>query len=304
MRGATGALEPLAAPEPGKPVVPTDGGRVEARNEIVEGLGLALLGAGLPHRQSVNPRGRPEARPAILDRVLRLRGDGRVVCIGHRGAAAIAPENTLASLLASVEAGVDVVELDVLVLDGRLVLGHSPRELPAERASLDDALETLAPHRVGIHVDVKARGGEEAIISSIERHGLQGRTYVSTFWAPVLRRCAALAPWLPRALSYPEDRVGISRSRALGPLTIAGATALRAALPRRLPGMLARAQATIAALHYAVVSRAAVTRCHALGVPVLVWTVDDPARVRRLDALGVDAIVSNDPKMLLATLRA
>jgi glycerophosphoryl diester phosphodiesterase len=236
--------------------------------------------------------------------VLTLRGDGDVVCIGHRGAAAVAAENTLASLRAAVEAGVDVVELDVLVVDGDLLLGHSLRELPRERATLDDALGALSPHPVGIHVDVKSRGGEREIVEAISRHGLERRTYVSTFWPPVLQRCAELAPWLPRALSYPEDRVGISRSRALGPLTIAGARTLRAALPRRIGGLLARAQATIASLHYAVVSRAAVERCHALGVPVLVWTVDDMVRARRLEALGVDAIVSNDPQMLVATLRA
>jgi glycerophosphoryl diester phosphodiesterase len=236
--------------------------------------------------------------------MLTLRGDGNLVCIGHRGAAAIAPENTVGSLLAAVEVGVDVVELDVLVVGGELVLSHSARELPVARATLEDALRTLAPHPVGVHIDVKSRGAEPAIVDDIVRHGLERRTYVSTFWPSVLRRFAELAPWLPRALSYPEDRAGISRSRALGPLTIAGATALRTALPRRIAGLLARAEATIAALHYAVVSRAVVERCHAVGAPVLVWTVDDIARARRLADLGVDAIVSNDPKMLLATLRA
>jgi glycerophosphoryl diester phosphodiesterase len=236
--------------------------------------------------------------------MLGLRGDGNLVCIGHRGAAGIAPENTVGSLLAAVELGVDVVELDVLVVDGALLLGHSARELPAERATLDDALRALAAHPVGVHIDVKSRGGEREIVDDIVCHGLERRSYVSTFWPSVLRRFADLAPWLPRALSYPEDRAGLSRSRAFGPLTIAGAAALRAALPRRIVGLLARAEATIAALHYAVVSRAVVERCHAVGAPVLVWTVDDMARATRLEELGVDAIVSNDPKRLLATLRA
>ena len=68
--------------------------------------------------------------------------------------------------------------------------------------------------------------------------------------------------------------------------------------------MLTNAGATLASLHHAVVSPATVERCHAAGFPVLVWTVDDPALIRRLDALGVDALVSNDPKMLRATLAA
>ena len=67
--------------------------------------------------------------------------------------------------------------------------------------------------------------------------------------------------------------------------------------------MLAGAAARIASLHHAVVSRAVIERCHDLEVPVLVWTVDEPQLARRLEALGVDAIVSNDPETLRATLQ-
>jgi len=236
--------------------------------------------------------------------VLVLRGDGRCLRIGHRGAAAVAPENTLPGLQAAVDAGVDVVELDVVTLDGRLVLGHSVRELREQPATFDEALAALAKADVGVHVDVKVKGDEDAIAEAILRHGVADRAYVSAFWPATLRRFAEVAPELPRALSYPEDRVGVSRRRALGPLTVVGAAALRGVLPRRIVGMLANACATLASLHHAVVSPATVERCHAAGFPVLVWTVDDPVLIRHLDALGVDAIVSNDPKMLGATLAA
>jgi hypothetical protein len=52
-----------------------------------------------------------------------LRGPERPFVIGHRGAAGVAPENTLASLEAAVEAGVDIVEFDV---QPNLRLGHTP----------------------------------------------------------------------------------------------------------------------------------------------------------------------------------
>ena len=58
---------------------------------------------------------------------------------------------------------------------------------------------------------------------------------------------------------------------------------------------LARANAL--SLHHSLCSRAVVRAAHALGAPVLAWTANDPATVRRLDALGVDAIVSDDPGM-------
>jgi glycerophosphoryl diester phosphodiesterase len=234
---------------------------------------------------------------------MELRRDGRPLAIGHKGAAALAPENTLASLEAAVAAGVDVVEFDVLPhADGRLVLAHSARELPADVLALDAALEWLAARECGIHVDVKGVGFEQRVVDALERHGLGGRAYVSSSRPPSLRRFAELAPALPRALSYPEDRLGITRTPLAAPLVAGGLAALRRALPARIAGLLARAGATIASLNHPLVSRAVVERCHALGVPVVAWTVDEPERVEQLAALGVDGLVSNDPRMLLATL--
>lgn len=224
--------------------------------------------------------------------------------IGHKGAAALAPENTLASLEAAVAAGVDVVEFDVVALDGRLVLGHSLRELPAERATLDDALALLARAGVGAHVDLKVEGAEEEIAGTIARHGLVERAFVSTTRAAVLRRFAAVAPELGRALTYPEDRYGLTRHRVGAPLVACGIAAARRTLPRRIGALLARAEATKASLNDPLVTAAVVERCHALGVPVIAWTVNDPARLRELAELGVDAVVTDDPRIFAATLAA
>ena len=89
---------------------------------------------------------------------MNLRRGDRPLLIGHKGAAALEPENTLGSLSRAVELGRDLVEFDVLSLEGRLVLGHSPEELPDEPASLDDALALLAESGVGAHVDLKWHG--------------------------------------------------------------------------------------------------------------------------------------------------
>ena len=89
------------------------------------------------------------------------RLDGKFARVGHRGASALAPENTLRALELAVELGCDMLEFDVLPLrDGTLVLAHSKRELPLEQATLDDAL-ALAGERfpdVGLQLDLKARG--------------------------------------------------------------------------------------------------------------------------------------------------
>jgi glycerophosphoryl diester phosphodiesterase len=57
-------------------------------------------------------------------------------------------------------------------------------------------------------------------------------------------------------------------------------------------------------LHHAVVTAAAVERAHAAGAAVWAWTVDDSAELARLDAAGVDAIISNNPEIFggMATL--
>ncbi len=83
---------------------------------------------------------------------MNLRRDGgRPLVIGHRGAARVAPGNTLASLEAAVRAGADIVEFDV---SPGLVLAHSPGELPADALSLDQALDFLRGTTVGVHLDV------------------------------------------------------------------------------------------------------------------------------------------------------
>ncbi len=83
-----------------------------------------------------------------------------------------------------------------------------------------------------------------------------------------------------------------------------GTLALRRALVTRVPAMIARAGAEVLMLQHAVVSPAAVARAHHAGAAVWAWTVDDPDELARLDAAGVDAVISNDPTIFsaLATL--
>ena len=227
------------------------------------------------------------------------RGDDRPLLIGHRGAAAVAPENTLASLEAAVDAGADIVEFDVLP---GLRLGHSVREAAAEPLALDDALAFLARHDVGVHLDLKHQGYERDVAVAVARHALGERALVSTAFASIARRMRAAAPELPVAIGYPRDRLGVSKLRWPAPLPRTGAAAVRQAMPLRVPLLLCWARATVLALHHTLCSRAAVATAHRLGAPVLAWTVNDEAALRCVVAAGVDGIVSDDPKTVLATL--
>ena len=229
---------------------------------------------------------------------MKLLRDARVIRVGHRGAAALAPENTLQSFEVALEHGVDAIEFDVLSLaDGPLVLGHSLAELPADRATLDDALEFLRDRDVALHVDLKLTTRLDEVVAALDRHGLGERTVVSSFHLPSLEAVAAHAPQLSIGFTYPEDRYGVSKRRGMKPVIRLGTLALRRAVVARVPQMIARAGAQALMLQHAVVSPAAVARAHAAGAAVWAWTVDDPGELARLDAAGVDAVISNDPRL-------
>lgn len=210
-----------------------------------------------------------------------LRGDGRVLRIGHRG----------------IEDGVDVVELDVI---GGLLVAHSRAE--AEGApGLDDELERLAARGLAVQIDAKEPGVAEELVAALARHGLESRSFVSTPSMQILREFAAAAPALPRSLSYPEDRLGLSGRSVAEPLVRAGLGAGRLALPVRLPRLLRAAGASAVTLDHRVVSRRAIEVCHRLGVAVVAWTVNEPVLASSLVESGIDAIITDDPRIVSAT---
>jgi len=226
------------------------------------------------------------------------RDPERPFVIGHRGAAGVAPENTLASLEAGVEAGADIVEFDV---QPNLRLGHTDE--PADDApSLDDALDYLRAHGKVAHLDLKLPGYEAEVLAAVRSHGMEERAYISTTWLATMRTLALLAPTLPRAIGYPRDRHGVSKLPWPPIAGQVGAAAARVAMPLRVPLLLQRTGATVLALHHTLCTTTVVRHAHARLVPVLAWTTNDPAAVRRAASFGVDAVVTDDPRMALATL--
>src|SRR5215470_9346113 len=95
------------------------------------------------------PDARHPDRPgssAAVRRVIDLaRPGGRPLVVGHRGAAAVAPENTLEGFRTAAALGVDLIEFDVLPLpDGRIMVAHSLEELASDAPLLDDVLGWFA----------------------------------------------------------------------------------------------------------------------------------------------------------------
>jgi glycerophosphoryl diester phosphodiesterase len=229
------------------------------------------------------------------------RPDGRFARVGHRGASALAPENTPEAFALAVELGCDMLEFDVLALaDGTLVVAHDARRMSNPGVvTFEHALEffTARLPTVGLQVDLKRRGIEAAVVEALRRHGVLERSWVSGFDADSLRRVAELEPALPRSFTLPRDRLGVSKRGPLAPLVRSALRSIGASLPRRIPKLLARAGATALTLHHSVASEEAIARAHDLDVPVYVWTVDDRPTVERLVGWGADGIITNDPRV-------
>jgi glycerophosphoryl diester phosphodiesterase len=207
-----------------------------------------------------------------------------VIRIAHR-------TNTLDAIDAAAHAG--GVELDVRRRDNVLVLAHDDDEETG--ALLDAALACAAGLGLLVQLDVKEAGFEAEAAAALRAHDV--RAFVSSPSPDVLRAFAAVAPDLPLALTYPEDRHGLTRLPR--PLVLAWLAVARLVLPLRLPGLLRAADASVATLNVHVFSRRAASAARRAGAEVYVWTVNDPEKVGDLAINGAAAIISDDPRIFL-----
>ncbi|MFO7663549.1 MAG: glycerophosphodiester phosphodiesterase family protein [Chloroflexota bacterium] len=226
----------------------------------------------------------------------------RPLIIGHRGASADAPENTLAAFALALEQGADGIEFDVrLCADGVPVVIHDDtvdrtsdgtgrvidltldelKQLAIDQTHaipmLDDVFETFGRAPL-YNVELKAGGGvgdnglAAAVVARIAAHRLGDRVLVSSFNPFVLRRARRLLP-----TTVP---VGLLRERAW----------LRAG------HALVRAQADHP--DHTLVDEALMGWARDRNLRINVWTVDDPAEAQRMTRLGVHAIITNKPSLI------
>jgi glycerophosphoryl diester phosphodiesterase len=225
---------------------------------------------------------------------LLRRGDAPLR-IGHRGAAALAPENTLESFERALELGCDGIEFDVVPTRDGLGVAH---DLDApDTPPLHEALEFFATRDTILQVDLKAHGHEAELVRALREHDLLERTVVSSFHLRSLRALQHIEPALPRSFTYPEDKLGIAKYRAMHRPIRVGLHVMRRLLPRRLGAMLTLADASALTLIYTVVTREIVEVCHARGVAVWAWTVNDSGIAASLGEMGADAIITDDPRI-------
>jgi glycerophosphoryl diester phosphodiesterase len=227
--------------------------------------------------------------------------------VGHKGADLIAPGNTFASFDAALEAGVDMIEFDVLPErpdgGGALILAHdyhAAAQMQPRPHTLEEGLahlngETFAD--VHLDVDLKLPGYELRVLEALRAHDAVDRALVSSQYLGSLQLLRGADPALRLGWSVPRLRRDPTRS----PLTIGPAIALLQVYRRILPRQAASAIRTLRLdalmAQWRLVTRGLVEAVHGAGAEIYVWTVDDAAQIARLEALGVDGVISNDPRL-------
>jgi glycerophosphoryl diester phosphodiesterase len=238
------------------------------------------------------------------------RRDGRPLRIGHRGAALLAPENTLASFRAAAETGVDLIEFDVIRHGDQLVVAHDIEDVGPETPSLDDALRFFVEEapEIGVHLDLKLTECERELVEALRRHGLVERSFVSSYYVRTARAIAAHDGAVRTGFTVPRRILRLSEDGRSAPVTRVGLRVLRWLTPLLVRPLLAMTRATDLVAHHSLVTSGCVRAAHARGAAVVAWTVDDPRVLERLARAGVDAVVTNDPRIFasetMSTLRA
>lgn len=239
------------------------------------------------------------------------------VVIGHRGAAAAAPENTLAGLRKAHELGVNWVEFDVrLSADGRCILLHDDTverttngkgvaaQLPfaelrrydagawfapsfaGERIpAFEEAIDLLGELGLGANVEIKPAAGDEVATA---------RATVET-----LRRCWPAS--LPAPLISSFAPAALEAARATAP------EIARGHLFRRLPAdwreQAERLGCSTIHCDHRDLDRGRVRAVVDSGFPLLVYTVNDPARACDILGWGAAAVFTDSPGRIISELR-
>jgi glycerophosphoryl diester phosphodiesterase len=221
--------------------------------------------------------------------------------VGHKGADLVEPGNTRESFEAALRHGVDMIEFDVLRLrDGRLVLAHDLADAAGrEPMTLEEGLDLFAGEAyagVELDVDMKIPGYEREVAGGLASRGLVERSIVSSMYLDSLEEVGRIAPEIRRGWSVPRVRRDYTRS-PLAPFAYLLAMIARALLPFVASRAIRAGRCDGVMAHFLLASERLVREVRAAGGFVYVWTVDDARRIRRLEAIGVDGVITNDPRL-------
>jgi glycerophosphoryl diester phosphodiesterase len=213
--------------------------------------------------------------------------------IGHRGARAYAPENTLTSFKKALEIGVDAVELDVRkTRDNQLVVIHDAdvkrttngeglvseltlKEIRGFSAEGGEKIPTLVEaldfldKKVKVLIELKEAGVEEQVLSIVRGKGVEKNVVVVSFLEEALKKVRELDKDVETGLIYAKHK-----------------NPVKAALELKANYLIA---------FYRFTHTANVAKAHENGLKVVVWTINTPQEVEEYAMKGVDGIASDKP---------
>jgi glycerophosphoryl diester phosphodiesterase len=211
----------------------------------------------------------------------------RFTRIGHGGASALAPGNTVASFDAALEVGIDMIEFDVRSWHGELVLAHTV--LGARRGGnvgLHEALAHLSAPRftgVELNVDLKHTGVEFELLAALRHAQLMDRTLISSQVPSVLSRIRELDPDVRTGISIGGRIARVSRR-----WNDWRAEVLAGLADQRWDALMAQHRLIDARLLREVSSR---------GGLLYAWTVNERGVIDALRGLGIHGVTTADPRL-------
>ena len=225
-----------------------------------------------------------------------------MILTGHRGAAALEPENTLLSMQKAIDLGVDQIEIDVhLTRDQHLVVIHDTtvdrttdgqgavadftlaeiKQLDAGKGERIPTLQEvidLVRGKVVLQIELKGPDTAEPVVRTVERNNMESEVLLTSFVHERLREARQLNPSLALSAlwSQPPDD-------ACEQAIDMGAEAIHILHPN--------------------IDAQLVQKAHAHGLMIRAWNPDTVEEIQRVIDLGVDAVGSNRPDLLIALVR-
>ena len=224
-----------------------------------------------------------------------------MMIMGHRGAAALEPENTLLSISRAIEIGVDAVEIDVhlskdkeivVIHDSTLdrttngtgpVAGYALKELKKLDAGKGETIPTLQEvvdligDKVRLVIELKEKGTEKGVVELVKRNNLYDNVYVISFWHRLVKTVKEM-----------ESRI------KTGVLLVGCSVDA---------GVATNASADALVMRYNFLDKEFVETAHKEGLKVFIWNIDDKNLLKPFVDMRVDGIGSNDPRVLVDYFR-
>ena len=222
--------------------------------------------------------------------------------IAHRGDSGTYPENTMCAFRSAVEIGAGAIELDVhLTADGEVAVMHDGelgRTAPGSGAIAEQSWASLRALDAGSWKDERFAGEQIPLLAQVFDEIAvpvmveikpEGRCVVERT-VEVIRECGAIE----RAIIASFSDANLRDAAALMP------ECERLALGK--PDLSRYGDVRIAAPHFPDVTQDVVESVHSMDRAFWCWTVDEPADIGAIIALGADGIISNEPGRVIAAL--